>query len=225
MRQSELPHVHTVTLHVVLDSFRIREALVITKIGTGKKWLRIEDWHIMWYLHGGTRFRLEDWRDQEWHWLANGIKESLIVGAILCMQRRALTEQEMLQITKLMAPGVAHRYAIFLLKYSIGWRPKKDSIEKRPDWEKTRLRKDPIEKRPDWEKTRLRKDPIEKRSDWEKIRLRKDQIEKRSDWVGGEEIGLCHQTWLWQGRHSPFFNNSLFWPPGFDHLDCPALLL
>ena len=28
---------------------------------------------------------------------------------------------------------IAHRYAIFLLKYSIGWRPKKDSIEKRPD--------------------------------------------------------------------------------------------
>ena len=82
------------------------------------------------------------------------------------MQRRALAGQEMLQITKLMAPGVAHRYAIFLLKYSIGWRPKKDSIEKRPDWEKTRLRKDPIEKRPDWEKTRLRKDPIEKPGDW-----------------------------------------------------------
>ena len=74
---------------------------------------------------------------------------------------------------------LAHRYAIFLLKYSIGWRPKKDSIEKRPDWEKTRLRKDKIEKRPDWEKTRLRKDKIEKRQDWEKTRLRKDQIEKR----------------------------------------------
>ena len=52
-------------------------------------------------------------------------------------------------------PGLAHRYAIFLLKYSIGWRPKKDSIEKRPDWEKTRLRKDQIEKRPDWETWRL----------------------------------------------------------------------
>ena len=100
MRQSELPHVHTVTLHVVLDYFRNREALVITKLGTGKKWLRIEDWHIMWYLHGGTRFRLEDWRDQEWHWLANGTKESLIVGAILCMQWRALAGQEMLQITR-----------------------------------------------------------------------------------------------------------------------------
>ena len=28
---------------------------------------------------------------------------------------------------------VAHRYAIFLLKYSIGWRPQKDSIEKSSD--------------------------------------------------------------------------------------------
>ena len=84
---------------------------------------------------------------------------------------------------KYIRPIVAHRYAIFLLKYSIGWRPKKDSIEKRPDWEKTRLRKDKIEKRPDWEKTRLRKDKIEKRPDWEKTRLRKDPIEKPGDWV------------------------------------------
>ena len=68
------------------------------------------------------------------------------------------------------------------LSSSWWWRPQKDSIEKRPDWEKTRLRKDPIEKRPDWEKTRLRKDPIEKRPDWEKTRLRKDPIEKRPDW-------------------------------------------
>ena len=28
---------------------------------------------------------------------------------------------------------LAHRYATFLLKYSIGWRPQKDSIEKRSD--------------------------------------------------------------------------------------------
>ena len=33
------------------------------------------------------------------------------------------------KITKILA----HRYAIFLLKYSIGWRPQKDSIEKRSD--------------------------------------------------------------------------------------------
>ena len=78
---------------------------------------------------------------------------------------------------------LAHRYATFLLKYSIGWRPQKDSIEKRSDWEKIWLRKDPIEKRFDWEKIRLRKDPIEKRSNWEKTRLRKDQIEKPADWV------------------------------------------
>ena len=68
------------------------------------------------------------------------------------------------------------------LSSSWRWQPQKDSIEKRPDWEKTRLRKDPIEKRQDWEKTRLRKDQIEKRQDWEKTRLRKDQIEKRPDW-------------------------------------------
>ena len=75
-----------------------------------------------------------------------------------------------------------HFSVLGMLKYSIGWRPQKDPIEKRSDWEKIRLRKDPIEKRSDWEKIRLRKDPIEKRSDWEKIRLRKDSIEKRSNW-------------------------------------------
>ena len=63
-------------------------------------------------------------------------------------------------------PGLAHRYATFLLKYSIGWRP-----QKKFNWEKIRLRKDPIEKRSDWEKFRLRKDPIEKRSDWESLQM------------------------------------------------------
>ena len=91
-----------------------------------------------------------------------------------------------------------HFSVLGMLKYSIGWRPQKDPIEKRSDWEKIRLRKDLIEKRFDWEKIRLRKDSIEKRSNWEKIQLRIASIETSLDWektrMGNAEIEW-HEDW------------------------------
>ena len=41
--------------------------------------------------------------------------------------------QNLSHIYKELIVGVAHCYATSLLKYSIGWRPQKDSIEKRSD--------------------------------------------------------------------------------------------
>ena len=53
-----------------------------------------------------------------------------------------------------------HFSVLGMLKYSIGWRPQKDPIEKRSDWEKIRLRKDSIENRSNWEEIWLRWDVI-----------------------------------------------------------------
>ena len=47
------------------------------------------------------------------------------------LMRRRWGRHSIIQVKS--TSGLAHRYATFLLKYSIGWRPKKDSIEKRSD--------------------------------------------------------------------------------------------
>ena len=80
-------------------------------------------------------------------------------------------------------PGLAHRYATFLLKYSIGWRPKKEF-----NWEKIRLRKDSIEKRSNWGKIQLRIASIETSLDWEKTRMGNAEIEWHEDWNQTEHI-------------------------------------
>ena len=74
------------------------------------------------------------------------------------------------------------------LSSSWWWRPQKDPIEKRSDWEKIRLRKDSIEKRSNWEKIQLRIASIETSLDWEKTRMRNAEIEWHEDWNQTEHI-------------------------------------
>ena len=102
-------------------------------------------------------------------------------------------------------------------------------------WKKIQLRKDPIEKRSDWEKIQLRKDPIENRSKWsqQSILNRRGWAVKMVKSRGSEQriIIKCDSSriyYLFRRNHrpyflthSPFFNNSLLWITGSDHLDCP----